>query len=395
MRLWGTRLSSTRYGNTAVGGGSILAAALALPGVVHAEAAPTEGLVGFKFLYYKESREWLGQSFTSYDPKSDPLTILSPSVYALVPLGDKWSVDGSVTIDSLSGATPWYHSSASFASKMEDNRTAGDVRVTRYFRRAVWSLGAAFSTEDDYESKALSTDLRLSTDDNNTTFTLGIGVTDDTLKPNPGTVSKLRASEGKNNLELLAGITRVLTPFDILQLNVTHSRASGYLTDPYKNPDVRPDSRNATAVLVRWNHFFSGPQASLRSSYRYYRDSWDVTGHTVGVEWAQPVGARYVVTPSVRYVTQSAANFYVDPLASGVPPAQSLRDDFITADQRLSSFGGITLGLKGQVNLGKWTFDAKYDYYTQRSSLRIFGEGSPGLGTYKASFVQVGFARRF
>ena len=64
-------------------------------------------------------------------------------------------------------------------------------------------------------------------------------------------------------------------------------------------------------------------------------------------------------------------------------------------DPRLSAFGGITLGLKGQMNWNKWIFDAKYDYYTQRSSLRIGGEGSPNLGEFKASFFQVGFARRF
>ncbi len=389
-------MSSTNETKTAVRGGSILAAALALPGVVHAEAAPTEGLVGFKFLYYKENREWLGQPSRNYDPRNDPLTISSPSIYALLPLGDKWSVEGSLVVDSLSGATPWYHSSAAGASRMEDNRTAGDVRITRYFRRAAWSFGAAYSTEDDYESRAISTDLRLSTDDNNTTFAFGVGYSDDTLKPNPGTISRITKDEAKSNLDFLAGITRVLTPSDILQVNLTHARASGYLSDPYKFRDTRPDDRNSTAMLVRWNHFFSGPGGTLRSSYRYYRDSWDVQGHTLGFEWAQPVGSRYVVTPSVRYVTQSSASFYVDPYTALVPlPPTSLKPPYISADQRLSAFGGVTFGLKGQMTWDKWIFDAKYDYYTQSASLRIGGEGSPGLGAYRANFFQIGVARRF
>jgi Protein of unknown function (DUF3570) len=277
---------------------------------------------------------------------------------------------------------------------MEDNRTAGDVRITRYFRRAAWSVGGAFSTEDDYESMAVSTDLRLSTDDNNTTFVVGFGYTSDTLKPNPGTISRITEDEGKRNLEFLAGITRVLTPVDIVQANLTHSRASGFLTDPYKFQDNRPDTRNATALLLRWNHYFTGVGGTLRSSYRYYTDSWDVTGHTIGAEWAQPIGTRFIVTPSVRYVTQSSANFYVDPFNGGLPPT-SLNPPFKSADQRLSAFGAITTGLKGAVLIDQWTFDAKFDYYQQRAGWRIGGEGSPGLGVFRATFVQAGVSRRF
>jgi hypothetical protein len=383
--------------NSAVRGGSILAAALALPGVAHAEAAPTEGLVGFKFLYYKESREWLGPKRPNYDPDADPLTITAPSVYALLPLGDKWSVEGSLVVDSLSGATPWFHSSASGASKMEDRRTAGDVRVTRYFRRAAWSFGSAYSTEDDYKSLAFSTDLRLSTDDNNTTFVFGVGRSDDTIKYNPEPRFTPRSDQDKSMTDFLFGITRVLTPIDLLQFNITHSRAEGYLTDPYKYLDRRPEERNATALLLRWNRHFAGVTGTLRSSYRYYSDNWDVSGHTLGFEWAQPFAGRYVITPNFRYVTQSAASFYVDAQPNGNLPSGtvSLDPPYFTTDARLSAFGGVTLGLKGQMNWNKWIFDAKYDYYTQKESLRIGGEGSPNLGTYKASFFQIGIARRF
>ena len=382
--------------NFAARGGSILAAALALPGVAHAESAPTEGLVGFKYLYYKEDREWIGPARAGYNPEDDPLTIKSPSVYALIPLGEKWSVEGSVVLDSLSGATPWYHTSTSGASKMEDERTAGDIRVTRYFRRAAWSVGSAFSTEDDYKSMALSTDLRLSTDDNNTTFVVGAGYTDDTIKFNPEPRFTPRSDQSKSSKELLVGVTQVLTPVDILQANLTHSRASGYLTDPYKFADRRPDSRNATALLIRWNHHFVGPGATLRSSYRYYSDSWEVTGHTIGVEWAQPIGTRFVVTPSVRYVTQSSAKFYADARPNGaLPPPVSLDPPNFSSDVRLSAFGGITAGVKAAVNFGKWTVDAKVDYYQQESGWRLGGEGSPDVGKYAASFFQVGISRRF
>lgn len=50
--------------------GAVLAAALALPGVVAAETAPTEGLIAFKYLWYHDLQPGLSR-----------ITVNSPSVY--------------------------------------------------------------------------------------------------------------------------------------------------------------------------------------------------------------------------------------------------------------------------------------------------------------------------
>ncbi len=367
-------------------GGAILGAALALPGlggVAHAQSAPTEGQFAFKYLYYKDSQ-----------PDLDRITVKSPSVYALFPISNRWSLEGSLVTDSLSGATPRWHSSVSSASVMEDYRVAGDVKLTRYFERSAWGFGMAASTEDDYDSIAVSTDFRISTADNNVTLALGAGYTSDEINSTGGAV----VGETKKVLDLLVGGTFILTPNDIARVNLTHARGSGFFTDPYKLPDRRPRSRNSTALLTQWNHYFSGAGAALRSSYRFYSDSWKIAAHTFGLDWAQSVGGGWSVTPGLRYHTQSSAEFYCDaqpglpvPLACFAVPA----NQFVSADHRLSAFGAVTAGLKLSYTIAKLTLDAKYEYYQQRSDWRIGGEGSPGLQPFRANMFQVGFTRTF
>jgi hypothetical protein len=363
--------------------GAVVAAALALPGIAAAQNAPESAVLGLKYLYYKD-----------YQPGLDRIEVNSPSLYLLTPLGRSWSVEGSLVVDSLSGATPRWHSSISSASRMEDHRTAGDLKITRYFRRAVMGLGVAYSTEDDYESRALSADLRLSTDDNNTTITFGTGYTDDIIKPNPG--SSVASDEAKRSNDFIVGLTQVLTRNDIVQVNVTHARGRGFYSDPYKFLDRRPSERDQTALLLRWNRHFESVGGTLRTSWRSYRDSFDVRAGTLGLEWAQPIRT-ITVTPSVRLHTQSAASFYVDPIpGTDVPPVVSLDPPFYSADHRLSAFGAITAGIKLVVPLGRsWAIDAKADYYEQRGEWRVGGDGSPGLAPFKAQFYQVGLYYRF
>jgi hypothetical protein len=363
--------------------GAVIAAALALPGVAPAQTMPDSAQIGFKYLHYQDSQ-----------PGFDRITVESPSLYLLAPFAQRWSLETSLTVDSVSGATPRWHSSISSATRMQDQRTAGDLRVTRYFRRAAVDVGFAYSTEDDYESRAASVNLRLSSDDQNTTIAVGTALTDDTMNPNPGSV--LAHEESRRVNEFIVGLTQVLTANDIVQANLSHARGRGYYSDPYKFLDQRPRARNQNAVLLRWNRHIAAAGATLRSSYRFYDDDFGITAHTVGLEWAQSLRG-ITLTPALRYTTQSAAYFYVDPLpGSPVPPLVSPRPPYYSVDHRLSAFGAITVGLKLALPLGRaWLLDAKVDVYEQRGQWRIGGEGSPGLAPFRAQFYQVGATYRF
>lgn len=371
--------------------GALVAAAMALPGVmpstVHAEEAPDKTTINTKLLYYRDSQ-----------PGLQRVQVFAPSVQMIKPLNREWSIEGSGVFDSVSGASPRAYSSVSSASHMEDHRVAIDGKLTHYADRSAWSVGAGFSGEEDYQSLSLSGDARWSSADNNTTWNLGLGLSNDKIDSSNGVVS----GETKRVTELMAGVTHAWSARDLVQLNYTHTQGRGYYSDPYKFPDNRPRKRDQDIVLMRWNHHLESWGDTLRTSYRYYRDTFGIRAHTFGEEWVHPVNERWTLTPSLRYYSQSSADFFVDPSidASGQPifPASVLANlpAHYSGDQRLSAFGAFTLGLKlGWRIDAEWSGDLKLEQYEQRGSWRMGGEGTPGIAPFRATFVQIGVSRRF
>jgi hypothetical protein len=74
----------------------------------------------------------------------------APAFYALVPVNDTLVVEGGPWVyDQMSGASPLYFNVLSGAS-IGDYRTAGDVKVTKYFGNAAVSVGGFVSSEQDF-----------------------------------------------------------------------------------------------------------------------------------------------------------------------------------------------------------------------------------------------------
>jgi Protein of unknown function (DUF3570) len=382
--------------------GLITLAALALPGVMpvaaRAEDAPERATVSVKFLHYQDSQS-VGTRYPNYTGSEgssfDRVAVNSPSIQVLLPVDSRWSVVAGGVYDQVSGASPKYYSDVSGASKMSDKRSAADVKVTRYFERAAVAVGAARSSEHDYKSTALSLDGRMSSDDNNSTWNLGLGVTIDAINPVKGGQHNV-VNEHKGTGEVMLGLTQVASRDDLVQLTLTQSVGRGYFSDPYKLYDYRPRRRNASVGLLRWNHHLEEWGATLRSSYRYYRDTFGIRAHTAELGWVQPVSATLKFTPSLRYATQSAAYFYVDPVTdTSLYPGPVGSPTYNTADQRMSAFGAVTVGIKAELQLGLWSTDLKLEKYEQRSGWRVGGEGSPGIDPFHAVFVQFGVSRPF
>jgi hypothetical protein len=370
-------------------GQALLAAAMLLPGIgaVHAETAPERGSVGVKYLYYKEDQ-----------PGMDRVRVHAPAVSVLAPIAGEWSVAASATVDDVSGASPRYHTAVSGASRMDDLRKAGDVTVTRYLPRGTVSLSAAYSTEHDYVSRALSLQASLASEDKNTTWNFGLGGSDDSINP----VNRVVQDAGRQTVSVLAGVTRVLSPVDVGQFTLTHSQGHGYYSDPYKLVDNRPGTRRQDTAMLQWNHRFVAQGATSRLSYRFYRDSFGISAHTLGAEWVQGLGNGWTVTPAMRLYTQRAADFYFDPvydskLGEPSPPGYVFGSaQASSADQRLSGFGAVTLGVKLARQLNRdWAMDFKVERYEQRGAWRLFGSGSPGLAPMRAVSLQIGVTRQW
>lgn len=366
------------------GSGALIAAALALPGVAlapaaQAQAMPDAAFVQFKYLDY---RDW--------QSGGRRMRVDSPGFYAVKPLSDSLVVEGSLVYDGMSGASPLYFNALSGASGegVRDYRTAGDAKVTKYFDRFAVGVGGAYSHERDYISRAGTFEVRAWTEDRNRTYAFAFSGAADRIHTESGAADR----ESKYVLDFLAGVTQVVNPTLIVQSNITYSRGHGYFTDPYKLLDRRPDHRRVLAWLTRANQHFPGANGTLKGAYRYLDDSFGADSHMLEAAWHQALPQGWSVTPSLRYFSQKAAwFFYGPPVGSGLRPGAPY-----TADARLSAFGALTPGILVAKQLDEgWQVDLKIEYYQQKSSWKLGGEGSEGLLPLSARWIQLGVGRSF
>lgn len=364
-------------------GAQLLAAALALPalGIAQADEPPERGQVSFKLLDYQDSQ-----------PGASRIRVRAPALGITAPVGAEWSIAGTLIHDAISGASPAYHTSG--LTDMHDERHAVDLSATRYFARSSLTLGTSLSHESDYQSRGLSLQGTHSSEDHNTTWNAGMALTRDRIDPNNHIVEH----EAKRVVDLIVGVTQVLGTHDIAQLNLGYSRGRGYFSDPYKVFDNRPPERDHRTVLARWNHHVDDAGGTLRTSYRYYQDTYGIKAHTLGFEYVQPLGRGWSVMPLLRLYTQTAARFYVDadPSTDPFPPNPPADAVYYSEDQRVSAFGARTFGLKVVKRLdADWTVDLKVEHYAQRGSWALLGTGSPQLAEFRARSVQFGVSRAF
>lgn len=369
---------------------TILLAALSLSGVLpvvttsaQAEDAPDKAEISTKYLRYRDQQ-----------PGLERLTVNSPSIAISVPIAGVWSLDAGLVADQLSGASPRYHTVISSASKMSDSRRAADLRLHRYFDRVKLSAGISYSTEHDYDSTALSLNASFSSEDNNTTWNVGVGSASDKITAT-GRVLK----EEKNGNDFLIGVSQILSPVDIVQLSYSHTNAHGYFSDAYKSLDIRPRERQQSAMLLKYHHYFREIDGTFRVNYRHYYDSFGIRSHTIQLDFAQHLGTDWVITPTLRLYSQSAADFYFDPVYTFlfIPVGYKIGGtQFVSEDQRMSAFGGRSIGLKLSKQIDShWQADVSVERYRQRSDWTFFDNQRPALAPLNASMLQIGLRYRF
>ncbi len=381
--------------------GALLAsAAMLLPSVKNAmaDAAPEQGVISMKYLNYHDSQT--GDTNLTAGMSKNRMTVNALSFMGMVPIAGKWSVAATFIEDSVTGASPAYHGSGFPANTSSgasgDLRHAGDLNVTRYFSRGTLSLGTSYSQESDYKSLGCSLNGTLSTESKNTTLSFGTAFNSDTIDLNREAVVHKQEDPGhKTIFSGLLGVTQVMSQNDIVQLTMTMTHGYGHYSDPYKDYDNRPGRRNMVTFMSRWNHHFDGPNGTTHISYRYYSDSFGIRSHTIDAEYVQPLPKGWEITPSLRYYSQSAADFY---MPTGADPHVATPVTGLvhySEDQRLSAFGAFSYGIKVSKDLGRsWTTDVKYEHCEQRYNWGINGKGDPGIPTFNMSAIQIGLSRK-
>jgi Protein of unknown function (DUF3570) len=347
-----------------------------LPSYVLAQAAPDQGVVQLNYLNY---RDW--------QPAQARMKVESPSFYALYPVSDTLVVEGAVVYDAMSGASPLYFNVLSGAS-VGDYRTAGDLKVTKYFGSYSISVSGVVSSEQDFLSRGGAIALQVYSDDRNRTWSFQFGGNADVINPTNDLVTNAK----RDTLEFMVGVTQNLSPTQNIQSNITYSTGHGYYSDPYKPLDTRPDHRNVVAWLTRYNQYFNAYDATLKLGYRLLFDSFGSVSNTFDASWVQALPWGITVTPALRYYTQSAAAFYKNPpFLSGYVDGQDY-----SADTRLAAFGALTAGATFSLALEKgWSLMFRGDFYRQKPDWRLGGSGSPGIQSFSARWLEFGIVKNF
>lgn len=384
---------------------ALAAVAAAMPG--HADPVPTEKAISYRFSEYQEGEIPENRTFS---PVLERYNIEVHQLGYRRPLSGNWYLRSEMQYETMSGASPMqtYQNTDGQSvvlmsgASIEESRFDLKLSPTRYFdgtgKGAIdGTLGGtlALSTENDYNSVSLGVDATLNLFDKHTTLLGSISTSYDMLAPTDATLSESRqAADGqvKRSISIYEGVSQVINKATVLQIGGGFTRLTGYLSDPYKLEDRRPDDRTQFLLdsrLRRYYKVLSG--AAIHLDYRYISDSWGIHSNTIDLAWAQKMSAGRMdifLTPSVRYYRQTEASFYsVD--ASG-------DEMFTSSDYRLSSYGAVSAGVEARFVYGGFQLSVDWQQYVadeEMMLLQIPDEEAPALVNYSILSIGVEYRR--
>jgi hypothetical protein len=373
---------------------ALTSSALLLPAYqgAKADAPPDYTELGVRFSKYEEDDTQAGKTLGG--KSSERYEIDVTMFHLLAPVGDDWSVALDVQYEDMSGASPWFVGTSfegdpeviMSGASIEDTRTNVSVTTRYYYDRGNVGINYTYSDEDDYQSHAAALDASFNSADGMTTYSAAISASDDDIEPTQGVVPTNTMDDNKNIYSGFLGVSRIVSKRAIMRFGLSYTYREGFLTDPYKLNDRRPDEREEWTLSGGYRHYFVGADAALHADYRYFDDDWGIKSHTVDLAWHQNIGGTTQLIPYLRYYSQSEADFFSNQV--------DYTDRYFADDYRLSAFGAITWGLRVRHDIGNWTLTAAGERYTTSEDWGLSsGEESPALVKYNR--FTVGLDYRF
>ncbi|GJM43252.1 MAG: hypothetical protein DHS20C21_00940 [Gemmatimonadota bacterium] len=346
--------------------------------------------------------------------ESNRVTVLETRGSLRADFGDRNTLTILTTFDSLTGASPngavpsplpqvFTRASGGGSYTMppgetpvddsfEDTRIAGSASLARSLgRMTTMNLGASYSTEFDYESVGIDARIAHDVFQRNTTLSLGLSRSFDTVDPVGGPPvplatmrrgglpqPKAEGPEHKAVTDAVIGVTQVVDAVTLVQMNYAFHHSSGYLTDPYKLVSVvqaedavspgtpfeyvyekRPGSRTKHALYGRAKRALD--LDVLDVSYRYLWDDWGVRSHTIEGRYHWEATSAHGLEPQLRYYRQVAADFFAYHLVDGAEKPVN-----VSADARLADLHSWTAALQYRYRFtGGSRLAARLGYYRQ------------------------------
>lgn len=377
---------------------------------------------------------YIGNTSGVFDKNFNPLKVDTP---------------GSIDANVIGKDTRLVHT-LSFASP--ETRKQGDFKLSYDWDNAAVDMGGGISIENDYESRFGNLAGRWDFNQKLTSVSAGVSYTnshthamvDHDAEPYFFTKGKLNPYQNETHLIPGAngtsnrvidgnredwathlGLTQILNKNALVNFNLGYTYSSGFMENPYKavtfifvdpksilRPDgnyngnyaalleQRPNERNQWTESLRYVQHIDALDAALHVDYRFFHDDWGINAHTFELDWGQPLGNGWTITPKFRYYSQSAADFYQPVFLSkqGLPGSPVLGPDGLgtdknysdinprtlpsnySSDQRLSGYGALSGGVTLSKQFAKGVnFEVGFEYYTHAGSLKL---GGGGEGSY-------------
>ena len=375
----------------------------------------------------QEEGDWeFNTSILYYGEDNDRVQDFSVAAIAKRMFTDDRVLALGLTIDGLTGATPSgaiVQDVAQTFTRPSGNGSytvpAGELplddtfRDTRVAMTASWlqpfgetslvNVGASLSREYDYTHLGVNAKIARDFNKRNTTLSAGVALSVDRLDPvggapapltpmlDVGDTSNRLGDQDKDVIDVVLGVTQVLSRNLVIQANYSYSQSDGYLTDPYKVLSVvdgtsgdtllrtpapgatgpshqflfenRPDERTKHGFYTQAKYFMGGKV--LDASYRYMTDDWEIDSHTLDLRYRWPLANDAYIEPHLRLYTQSEAGFF----HLSLPDDQPL-PTYASADYRLGNFDAITAGLKyGWKTRNDNDMSVRVEWYQQSGSI--------------------------
>ena len=358
---------------------ALTSSALMLPAYQHAraEAPPEFTELGLRYSNYKEDDT---RSSKTFGGSSERMEVDVAQFHLLAPVADDWSVALDVAWEDMSGASPWFVGESAqgdakvvmSGASIEDTRTEVSVTTRYYYDRGSAGLNYTRSDEDDYESDAVSVDGSLDSEDGLTTYGAALSASADDIQPTQGLIPTNTLEDEKDIRSAWIGVSQIISKRALLRFGLSYTYRDGFLTDPYKLLDQRPDQRKEWVLQAGYRQYLMAANAALHVDYRYFDDDWGVSAHTVDIAWHQNLGERTALIPFMRYYTQDEADFFANDV--------DLSERYYADDYRLSAYGAISLGLRLRHDIGNWRVNLAAERYKSDNDWGIYGgEESPAL----------------
>ena len=356
--------------------------ALALPGIAQADAPPTESTLSYKISNYQEDDLTRAQvpfgELGRYDIDVHQFQYVSP-------LGKDFALFIDANHEDMSGASPWFSTAnaagepvinMSGASGITDARSELSIGTRYYSQNGNFGGAVGYSEENDYRATYVNLSGSRNFNNDLTTVTLGFSHSADDIFPTDAELFNRVRNEDKRATSAAVSLSQVINRVTTFQTALSITEQSGFLSDPYKLQDARPDNKTQIAFSNSLRYFFIEADGALQANYRYYHDDFGISSHTLDLSWFQNINRSFQVAPMLRYYSQSAADFYtnIDDFTKPLTEPQS-------SDYRLSAFGAFSGGINLIADFGDWTatFTAERYVANEKYSVYAVNQPSPAL----------------